>query len=141
MRLFNFFAGRKAQVFYIGLVLLFNIIAIYYLFFFSSTKINLASFLPNPAMLSQAITKPITEVFKKFVFVYQSPKKPAAKPLPTIFPTQVVITPTVEESDLIDCIGPDGKHVSLTQKDCDYFNASWQATSSAQTASPSAQSN
>lgn len=141
MWIVKFFVSNKAQILYAVLVLLFNIVAIYYLFFFSSTKINLASFLPNPTVLTQAITKPITEVFKKFVFTYQNPKKASPKGDPTIVPTQAIATPTVKENDLIDCIGPDSKHVWLTQKDCDYFISSWQATASAQTASPSAQNN
>lgn len=49
---------------------------------------------------------------------------PSSEPTPT--PTKTP-TPSPKASvvPLVDCIGPDGRHVSLTQKACDDFKKSW----------------
>lgn len=38
-------------------------------------------------------------------------------------PTKVQLTQAV--GNKIDCTGPDGKHLQITQKECDDFNAAW----------------
>lgn len=48
--------------------------------------------------------------------------KPAPAAKPTVQPTQKQQAPT---SNQIDCTGPDGKHLFVTQKECDDFNAAW----------------
>ena len=140
MNFIHFFLNRKAQIFYSIVVLLFNVLAIYYLFFFSNSKIDLFSFFPNTNLVILAVEKPFIAFWSKLVFskAYPSPL-PTKRPVPTYNPS-----PTQQpnkENDLIDCIGPDGKHVFLTQKDCDTFNNAWNtATPSAmptQSATPS----
>jgi len=48
-----------------------------------------------------------------------SPTQPASKP------TTAPMTVSSRTSALIDCIGPDGKTIKLTQKKCDDFNTAW----------------
>jgi hypothetical protein len=48
------------------------------------------------------------------------PSTPTSTIAPAYQPTFKTAT-----DPLIDCIGPDGKHLQLTQKACDDFNAAW----------------
>lgn len=45
-------------------------------------------------------------------------------PTPTTYITNVNQQPSTSGAK-IDCIGPDNKHLQLTQQDCDNFNAAW----------------
>lgn len=130
MRLVKWILGKKAQVFYSIIVLLFNILAIYYLFFFSSNKIDLSSFIPNSSLFLSALEKPAEALWGNLVFTHPTPT-----PSPTHTPTPAPspIPTTIQKDDLIDCVGPDEKHTWLTQGDCDTFNNAWHvATPSAQ---------
>lgn len=67
--------------------------------------------------------------------------------IPTVAPTETIspdstedntdnsdsqLSPTPTPSDpMIDCVGPDGKHLNLTQKECDDFNNVWKPTPTA----------
>lgn len=58
----------------------------------------------------------------------------AVTPMPTVTPVVILsATPTVgapaqttNYQILIDCVGPDGKHLHTTQKSCNDFNNAWQ---------------
>lgn len=51
---------------------------------------------------------------------------PSPSPTPSPIPTKTpVASPKASTAPLVDCVGPDGKHVSLTQKACDDFKKSW----------------
>lgn len=64
-------------------------------------------------------------------------------PVPKKIPkttNNATITPSIETKQVgskIDCVGPDGKHMSITQKECDDFNNAWKpkATPTTQTSS------
>ncbi len=43
-------------------------------------------------------------------------------PTPTQMPQQTYQQPA---TNTIDCIGPDGKHLQVTQQECDNFNNAW----------------
>jgi uncharacterized protein YkwD len=65
--------------------------------------------------------------------------RPTVTPFPSSAPTGAII-PTITNDypfpyPLIDCVGPDGKHLHITQQACDNFNNSWHTTS-LPTASP-----
>ena len=53
---------------------------------------------------------------------------PTATPTDLPIPMPSVSTPSLQTNNsdpLIDCIGPDGKHLEVTQQECDSFNAAW----------------
>lgn len=52
-------------------------------------------------------------------------------PSPSPFQNQNMQTvPTSQTESIIDCTGPDGKHLFVTQKTCDDFNKAWSPTPS-----------
>lgn len=61
----------------------------------------------------------------------------ATKPVITIAPTATltptpteILSPTITPSvtpNTIDCTGPDGKHLQVTQQQCDAFNKAWRS--------------
>ncbi len=57
----------------------------------------------------------------------QSTPIPTQIVLPSPTPTQetIIYTPPTNNIPIVDCIGPDYKHLQLTQKACDDFNAAW----------------
>lgn len=139
MNLFRFIAGNKAQFFYALLVLIFNAVAIYYLFFYSNSQINLAQFLPSKETVAKAFEKPFQEVMKKFVYIKPTPTPlPSHQPTPTPIDYGPTATPQPTYEPLIDCIGPDGQHSWLSQKDCDMFNNAWKTPTPSPVASSSA---
>lgn len=46
-----------------------------------------------------------------------------SSPIPST--TNTSLEPTKGIESVIDCVGPDGKHMSITQKECDDFNNAW----------------
>lgn len=68
---------------------------------------------------------------------------PINSPSPTPTPSpSASVTPTATTTSVryVDCVGPDGKHVSLTQKDCDAFTKAWvKPTPTPQTSSSTTQ--
>jgi hypothetical protein len=53
---------------------------------------------------------------------------PTMSPKVSLIPNErVVISPSSTQA-LIDCVGPDGKHLQLSQQDCDNFNNAWKST-------------
>ncbi len=54
---------------------------------------------------------------------------PTVVPLPTLTPTPTnapqVKGQAVQRETVIDCVGADGGHLRITQKECDDFNAAW----------------
>jgi len=51
---------------------------------------------------------------------------PTAIPSPTASPTPIIgIKQNIPKVPLIDCVGPDGKHMQVTQTVCDNFNKAW----------------
>lgn len=56
---------------------------------------------------------------------------PSASPIPSLKPSvQPAGVP------LVDCVGPDGKHVSLTKNACDSFKKAWATPTPSPTATP-----
>lgn len=133
MRFVKWILSKKAQILYSVLVLAFNIIAVYYLFFFSNNKIDLSSVIPTTSAFLLGIEKPIQDLWGKFVFTKTSLPHHYPAPLPTSTVVPSISPQPTEKDILINCVGPDGKYSFLTQKDCDTFNAAWHvATLSAQ---------
>lgn len=63
---------------------------------------------------SPTLTNTITPVFSPTV-------------TPTLIPTiKLLQKPLSVPQSLIDCVGPDGKHLHITEKQCINFNAAWQ---------------
>jgi len=54
--------------------------------------------------------------------VFPAPSNVISTPIPSLVPTSI---PYQNQTPLIDCIGPDGKHLQITQEQCDSFNAAW----------------
>ncbi|MCL5784486.1 MAG: hypothetical protein M1142_03995 [Patescibacteria group bacterium] len=46
-------------------------------------------------------------------------------PTPQPSPEAFTPSPKVNTTPRVDCVGPDGKHVSLTKKACDDFKKAW----------------
>jgi len=49
---------------------------------------------------------------------------PVATPSPTPSPSKTASS-SVASVPMVDCVGPDGKHVQMTQTDCTSFNKAW----------------
>lgn len=56
---------------------------------------------------------------------------PTEKPLLNVTPTPTPspIAVIINKPPVVDCIGPDGKHLWVTQKVCDDFNNAWKKSS------------
>ncbi len=80
-------------------------------------------FLSDSNTSSNSTTSPTSSPTPTLVVTASPTKKiiPKHTARPTTTPT-VKITPTGSN---IDCTGPDGKHFSATQKECDDFNSAW----------------
>ena len=52
-----------------------------------------------------------------------SMETPTDTPIPTQMPQQTYQQPS---ANTIDCVGPDGKHLQVTQQECDNFNNAWE---------------
>jgi hypothetical protein len=46
-------------------------------------------------------------------------------PTPMLTPTEPVVSQATNQPQLVDCTGPDGKHLQVTQQQCDDFNTAW----------------
>ena len=46
-------------------------------------------------------------------------------PTSTPIPKPIYIAPAVDHDPIIDCVGPDGKHLQVTQQQCDAFISAW----------------
>ena len=60
--------------------------------------------------------------------VLNLPSTPTPNPSPTTVPTKTPIksnSSSINNSNQIDCVGPDGKHFQTTKQKCDDFNKAW----------------
>lgn len=53
---------------------------------------------------------------------------PTTSPTATPIPVKRIVPIPSPTQALIDCVGPDGKHLQLSQQDCDNFNSAWKST-------------
>src|SRR5579871_3407674 len=60
--------------------------------------------------------------------ISQTPMIPSS-PTPSLYKTRQVLGAIATPPALIDCIGPDGKHLKLSQAACNDFNNAWHHTS------------
>ena len=82
----------------------------------------------NPILHSQQHLHNPTQVLasttiKAIIQISIQPSPPVTS-TPTFNTTQVPL-PVISKAAFIDCIGPDGKHLRLTQNACDSFNNAW----------------
>lgn len=121
MNFLHFAVGARAQLFYCSVLILFIFVVGSYVFSikqiestFAYTEKKVLSML-NRVKVSQFVIVKHT--------ITPTPVIPTTTPTPTDMPSPV----TVQNPDnqLINCIGPDGRTLWLTQKDCTHFNNSW----------------
>lgn len=124
MQFFRSLTGLKAQLLYSIILVVFIVAASTYLF--SITSIEQTFFSAEEKVIS------FVNNLKHIQFSQPKIAKKIPTPtqtIPSISPTSTdTISPvTVENPDtqLVNCIGPDGKTLWLTQNDCDNFNNAW----------------
>lgn len=74
----------------------------------NTTTVAGLNYVPSPTPTPQSFIPIYTPAPQQF---YYQPALPTTPPEPTV-----------------DCIGPDGKHLYVTQKECDNFNNAWRPT-------------
>lgn len=124
MQFFRNFTGIKAQLLYCLVLIIFIAAASTYLF--SITSVEQKFFEARSHVLTFVDTvKHIQLPQPKLIQKAYAPtyKTPPAIATPTQTPSpEVIQNPNTQ---LTNCVGPDGKMLWLTQKDCDAFNDSW----------------
>lgn len=101
---------------------IFTVLSASLVFLFSSFSVS-----KTPVMKETANKSAYQEnaAKKPDILLTNSIVSPTVTPTITTIPDSHYLNPKVSPEPKIDCTGPDGKHLQITQKECEDFNNAW----------------
>ena len=141
MNLYRFLFGIRAQLLYSLALIIFIVASSTYLFSITTLEQKFFEVRTQVLAFSMFVTNIRLPQPQLVPHAYAPTHAlPSTTPTPTESPSpETVGNP---DTQLVDCTGPDGQTLWLTQKDCDNFNDAWKGIpTSAATATDSATTN